>query len=136
MELDLQSRPGQISTKHLKTSIRPFFATCRLPQYPEFWRCVETGKLFLGPHCKRSLKSLENLLTVTTPNTQLLPRPRKMVAVVLNIFFWEVDKFFIFWCALSPPPSLLTVGNEEILSTSKAPPFPAPPQAETVFVNV
>jgi hypothetical protein len=27
---------GQISTKHLKTSIRPFFATCRLPQYPEF----------------------------------------------------------------------------------------------------
>ncbi len=27
---------GQISTKHLKTSIRPFFATCRLPRYPEF----------------------------------------------------------------------------------------------------
>ena len=30
------SSGGQISTKHLKTSIRPFFATCRLPQYPEF----------------------------------------------------------------------------------------------------
>ena len=27
---------GQISTKHQKTSIKPFFATCRLPQYPEF----------------------------------------------------------------------------------------------------
>ena len=27
---------GQISTKHLTTSIKPFFATCRLPQYPEF----------------------------------------------------------------------------------------------------
>jgi hypothetical protein len=46
--------------------------------YPEFWRCVETGTLFLGPHRKRSLKGLDNLLTVTTPNTQLLPRPRKM----------------------------------------------------------
>ncbi len=40
--------PGQISTKHLKTSIKPFFVTCRLPQYPEFWRCVETGTLFWG----------------------------------------------------------------------------------------
>ncbi len=69
---------GQISTKHLKTSIRPFFATCRLPQYPEFWRCVETGTLFLGPHWKRSLKGLDNLLTVTTPNTKLLHRPCKM----------------------------------------------------------
>ena len=78
---------GQISTKHLTTSIRPFFATCRLPQYPEFWRCVEPGILFLGPHCKRSLKSLDTLLKVPMRNTQLLPRPRKMVAVVLNIFF-------------------------------------------------
>jgi hypothetical protein len=76
---DTVSSGGQISTKHLKTSIRPFFATCRLPHYPEFWRCVETGTLFLGPHWKRSLKGLDNLLTVTTPNTQLLPRPRKML---------------------------------------------------------
>ena len=70
--------PGQISTKHLKTSIKPFFATCRLPRYPEFWRCYRPRHTFLGPHWKRSLKSLDNLLTVTTPNTQLLPRPRKM----------------------------------------------------------
>ena len=97
------SSGGQISTKHLKTSIRPFFATCRLPQYPEFWRCVETGTLFLGPHWKRSLKSLDNLLKVPMRNIKLLPRPRKMVAVVLNIFFLGVDMFFIFWCALSPP---------------------------------
>ncbi len=69
---------GQISTKHQKTSTKPFFATCRLPQYPGFWKCVETGTLFLGPHWKRSLKGLDNLLTVTTPNTQLLPRPRKI----------------------------------------------------------
>ena len=85
----------QISTKHLTTSIRPFFATCRLPQYPEFWRCVEPGILFLGPHCKRSLKSLDTLLKVPMRNTQLLPRPRKMVAVVLNIFFLGVYMFFI-----------------------------------------
>jgi hypothetical protein len=86
---------GQISTKHLTTSIRPFFATCHLPQYPEFWRCVEPGILFLGPHCKRSLKSLDTLLKVPMRNTQLLPRPRKMVAVVLNIFFLGVYMFFI-----------------------------------------
>jgi hypothetical protein len=100
----VNTRGGQISTKHQKTLIKPFFATCRLPQYPEFWRCVETGILFGGPHCKRSLKSLDNLLKVPMRNTQLLPRPRKKVAVVLNIFFWGVDMFFIFWCALSPPP--------------------------------
>ena len=73
---------GQISTKHLKTSIRPFFATCRLPQNPEFsefWRCYRPRHTFLGPHWKRSLKSLDTLLTVTTPNTQLLPRGRKML---------------------------------------------------------
>ncbi len=104
---------GQISTKHLTTSIRPFFASCRLPQYPEFWRCVEPGILFLGPHCKRSLKSLDTLLKVPMRNTQLLPRPRKMVPVVLNIFFLGVYMFFI-W-GISPPPSLLTVENEGIL---------------------
>jgi hypothetical protein len=43
---------GQISTKHLKTSIRPFFATCRLPQNPEFWRCYRPRHTFLGPHWK------------------------------------------------------------------------------------
>jgi hypothetical protein len=47
---------GQFSTEHLKTSIQSFFATCRLPRYPEFWRCYRTGTLFLGPHWKRSLK--------------------------------------------------------------------------------
>ncbi len=31
-----QNSGGQISTKHQKTSIKPFSATCRLPQYPEF----------------------------------------------------------------------------------------------------
>ncbi len=72
------SSGGQISTKHLKTSTRPFFATCRLPQNPEFWRCYRPRHTFLGPHWKRSLKILDTLLTVTTPNTQLLPRPRKM----------------------------------------------------------
>jgi hypothetical protein len=96
---------GQISTKHLKTSIRPFFATCRLPQYPEFWRCLpqypefwrcyRPRHTFLGPHFKRSLKSLDTMLKVPMRNTQLLPLPRKMVAVVLNIFFWGVYMFFI-----------------------------------------
>ncbi len=86
---------GQISTKHLKTSIRPFFATCRLPQYPEFWRCYRPRHTFLGPHCKRSLKSLDTMLKVPMRNTQLLPLPRKMVAVVLNIFFGGVYMFFI-----------------------------------------
>ncbi len=66
---------GQILTKHQKTSIKPFFATCRLPQYPEFWRCVETGTHFLGLHWKRSLKSLDNLLKVPMRNTKLLNRP-------------------------------------------------------------
>ena len=70
---------GQISTKHQNTSIKPFFATCRLPQNPEFWRCYRPRHTFLGPHWKRSLKSLDTLLTVTTPNTQLLPRGRKML---------------------------------------------------------
>jgi hypothetical protein len=91
----LPSSGGQISTKHLKTSIRPFFATCRLPQYPEFWRCYRPRHTFLGPHCKRSLKSLDTMLKVPMRNTQLLPLPRKMVAVVLNIFFWGVYMFFI-----------------------------------------
>ena len=38
LELDgaVQCSGGQISTKHQKTSIKPFFLTCRLPQYPEF----------------------------------------------------------------------------------------------------
>ena len=36
LQLSINSSGGQISTKHLTTSIKPFFATCRLPQYPEF----------------------------------------------------------------------------------------------------
>jgi hypothetical protein len=64
------SRAGQISTEHLKTSIQPFFATCRLLRYPEFWRCYRNRHTFLGPHWK-----LDNLLTVTMRNTQLLNRP-------------------------------------------------------------
>jgi hypothetical protein len=87
-DVGFESSPGQFSTEHLKTSIQPFFATCRLPRYPEFWRCYRNRHTFLGPHWKRSMKSLDNLLTVTTPNTQLLNRPRKLSLSSYPSFFW------------------------------------------------
>jgi hypothetical protein len=41
-------RGGQISTKHMKTSIGTFFATCPLPQNPEFWRCYRPRHTWLS----------------------------------------------------------------------------------------
>ncbi len=120
---------GQISTKHQKTSTKPFFATCRLLQYPEFWRCVETGTLFLGPHWKRSLKGLDNLLTVTTPNTQLLPRPRKMS---LSSYIYVFHMRHPVWLLAVAPygQTLRTYGQwteTGNLRTSSTPLTPPPP---------
>ncbi len=104
---------GQISTKHQKTSIKPFFATCRLPQYPEF---------------AKNLRSFDGFY--------------QMSGLWSMFWFKSFQKFFqkiMIFCtfdhrseilslsagrpisqdacpalALSPP-SLLTVGNEEII---------------------
>ena len=75
---------GQISTKHLKTSIRPFFATCRLPQNPEFWRCYRPRHTWLS-WVLEVLPTQHPTATSTSQN----------VAVVLNIFFLGVYMFFI-----------------------------------------
>ena len=48
---------------------------------PEFWRCYRPRHT--------------NLLTVTTPNTQLLPLPRKMSLSSSTSFFWGYKVFFI-----------------------------------------
>jgi hypothetical protein len=95
----VEASAGQISTEHLKTSIQPFFATCRLPRYPEIWRCYRNRHTFLGPHWKRSMKSLDNLLTVTMRNTQLLHLPRKLSLSSYLLFFWGSICFSYF------PPS-------------------------------
>jgi len=39
---------GQISTKHQNTLRCFVFATCRLPQYPEFWRCYRPRHTWLS----------------------------------------------------------------------------------------
>ncbi len=46
---DLQYRAGQISTKHLKTSIQHIFSTCRLPLLHKFRRCFQNRHTFFGP---------------------------------------------------------------------------------------
>ena len=48
---------------------------------PEFWRCYRPRHT--------------NLLTVKTPNTQLLPLPRKMSLSSSTSFFWGYKVFFI-----------------------------------------
>jgi hypothetical protein len=93
--IPLLSSGGQISTKHLKTSIRTFFATCRLPQNPEFWRCYRPRHTFLGPHWKRSLKILDTLLTSDNTQHPTATSTSQNVAVILNIFFLGVYMFFI-----------------------------------------
>ncbi len=45
----LYIRAGQISTKHLKTSVQHFFATCRLPRLHKFRRCYRNRHTFFGP---------------------------------------------------------------------------------------
>ena len=98
----IQTRPGQISIKHLTTSTQHFFATC--PVYTNLGGAIETGIFFLGRAGNNRCKGLDNLLTVTMRNTQLLNRPRKLSLSSYLSFFWVSICFSYF-----PPLSLLAL---------------------------
>ncbi len=108
------SSGGQISTKHQKTSIKPFFATCRLPQYPEF---------------AKNLRSFDGFDQMSGLWSMFWFKSFRKFFLKIMIFctfdHWSeilslsagrpISQDACPALALSPPPSLLIVGNEEII---------------------
>jgi hypothetical protein len=97
----VKSSGGQISTKHQKTSIKPFFTTCRLPQYPEFAKNLRSFDGFDQMSAFWSMfwfKSFRNFFGPTIksgclPSTSSLGRGRG-VCVFFCVFFREGFDFF------------------------------------------
>jgi hypothetical protein len=116
---------GQISTKHQNTSIKPFFATCRLPQYPEFAKNLRSFDGFDQMSAFWSMfwfKSFRNFL--------------RKIAIFQTFDHWSeilslsagrpLSQGVCPVLALSPP-LLLTVRNEEIIpQTQHSIPTPPP----------